>query len=92
MFRTRWHYQGILVKFKLEVGISEDQLIQIASASRTASGANLIVANTLEMVQGAQGGAYIIGPAPLCRRVARAQLADQLRHLVLELLTTATAG
>jgi phosphopantothenate-cysteine ligase/phosphopantothenoylcysteine decarboxylase/phosphopantothenate--cysteine ligase len=90
MFRTRWHYAGVLVKFKLEVGISAEQLIAIAQASRTASGADLIVANTLEMVQGHTAGAttpgaYIVG-TDLCQRIDRAELAPRLRELVVELL------
>lgn len=88
MFRSQWNYQGLLIKFKLEVGIPETELIKIAAASRVASGANLIVANTLEMVQGTTGGgAYIIGPEPLCERVTRTQLAGRLRTLVTGLFT-----
>lgn len=87
MFRTTWNFQGFLVKFKLEVAISEPQLIQIAQASRKASGANLIVANTLAMVAGhtAQDapppGAYILGD-DLCERISRPQLATRLRDLI----------
>ena len=50
-FRTAWAYKGVLIKFKLEVGLTDEQLIAVASASRTASGADLMVANTLAMAR-----------------------------------------
>lgn len=87
MFRGRWYYRGVLVKFKLEVGITEEDLVRIASASRLASGANFIVANTLEMVRGEGAsagtapGAYVIGEG-LCERVARPELAAYLSGVV----------
>lgn len=63
LFRTTWRYQGLLVKFKLEVGVTQEQLIQIGQASRIASGANFLVANTLEMVEGEDAGAYLLSDA-----------------------------
>lgn len=48
LIRTRWAFDGILVKFKLEVGVSERELEAIASSSRRHSDADLIVANTLD--------------------------------------------
>jgi phosphopantothenate---cysteine ligase (CTP) len=62
LFRREWNYRGLLVKFKLEVGIGEEELIKIAEASRVASGADYIVANTLEMVEGKNAGAWLLGP------------------------------
>lgn len=47
LIRPRWHFSGILVKFKLEVGVDEQQLLEIADRSRTHSAADLVVANTL---------------------------------------------
>lgn len=47
-FRTSWGFRGVLVKFKLEVGLDEAALLTIAEASRRQSGADLMVANTLE--------------------------------------------
>lgn len=80
-FRGPWKFQGLLVKFKLEVGISEEQLRAIARESRIASGADLIVANTLAMVHGGEPGAYILGDA-LEERVTRAELPGRLcRHV-----------
>jgi phosphopantothenate---cysteine ligase (CTP) len=48
MVRRDWGFAGKLIKFKLEVGISEQQLEQIAESSRIQSKADLMVANTLE--------------------------------------------
>ena len=47
-FRSPWGFEGILVKFKLEVGVSEQHLLEIAEQSRNHSAADLMVANTLE--------------------------------------------
>jgi phosphopantothenoylcysteine synthetase/decarboxylase len=60
LFRTEWKHGGLLVKFKLEVGISKDELIRIGQASRKASGAEFLVANTLDMVEGANAGALLL--------------------------------
>lgn len=49
--RRQWGWGGVLVKFKLEVGKTDAELLAIAEPSRTASGANLMVANTLEEAQ-----------------------------------------
>lgn len=46
--RTPWGFDGKLVKFKLQVGISDDELLKIARKSRTDSQADIIVANCLE--------------------------------------------
>lgn len=82
LFRGAWGYRGTLVKFKLEVGIAEDQLIAVAEASRRASGADYIVANTLEMVEGPAAGAWLLGDGGLKERVDRASLAARLSRLV----------
>jgi len=63
LFRGEFGYAGLLVKFKLEVDVTIEQLLEIAGKSRIASGADYIVANTLEMVQGDRPGAYLIGLA-----------------------------
>ena len=54
LFRTEWHHRGLLIKFKLEVGLTEDELKRVGEASRVASDADYLVANTLDMVTGAQ--------------------------------------
>ena len=46
--RSAWGFRGILVKFKLEVGVTEAELLAIAERSRQQSGADLMAANTLE--------------------------------------------
>ncbi len=46
--RRDWNFRGLLVKFKLEVGVRDEQLLAVAEHSRTHSGADLMVANTLE--------------------------------------------
>jgi phosphopantothenate---cysteine ligase (CTP) len=48
LIRKLWGFSGALVKFKLEVGLSETALQEVAEQSRLQSGADLIVANTLE--------------------------------------------
>jgi phosphopantothenoylcysteine synthetase/decarboxylase len=63
LFRSEWGHVGLLVKFKLEVGVTSGELLRIGEASRLASGANYLVANTLDMVQGDAAGAYLLSDA-----------------------------
>jgi phosphopantothenate-cysteine ligase len=63
LFRSEWNHRGLLVKFKLEVGITKDELIRIGQASRVASGADYLVANTLDMVEGVGAGAFLLSDA-----------------------------
>jgi phosphopantothenoylcysteine synthetase/decarboxylase len=81
LFRREWSYRGLLVKFKLEVGIGEDELIAVAEASRRASGADYIVANTLDMVTGENAGAWLLGESGK-ERVPRHELSARLLKLV----------
>jgi phosphopantothenate-cysteine ligase/phosphopantothenoylcysteine decarboxylase/phosphopantothenate--cysteine ligase len=48
MVRRRWGFRGVLVKFKLEVGVSDRELLEVAEQARRYSGADLMVANTLD--------------------------------------------
>src|SRR5207247_2620406 len=48
LVRRAWNFNGILVKFKLEVDVSEDHLLKVAERSRCQSLAELMVANTLD--------------------------------------------
>ncbi|MFT3785385.1 MAG: phosphopantothenoylcysteine decarboxylase [Tepidisphaeraceae bacterium] len=80
-FRSVWNHRGILVKFKLQVGLSKDELIAIGQASRKASGADYLVANTLEMVEGPEPGAWLLGDG-FEEWVPRATLAARLVTLV----------
>jgi phosphopantothenoylcysteine synthetase/decarboxylase len=73
--RTDWGFRGTLIKFKLEVGTSDERLLEIAEASRRASHADLMVANTLEGASsyaflGPLGGAY--------QRISRSELPERL--------------
>ncbi len=56
--RYLWGFSGTLVKFKLQVGLSDEELLSIARKSRTDSMADFIVANCLEW---AKERAYVIG-------------------------------
>jgi len=46
--RQPWGFGGLLVKFKLEVDVSEEELQALAENARMQSKADLLVANTLE--------------------------------------------
>jgi phosphopantothenoylcysteine synthetase/decarboxylase len=73
--RSAWGFRGILVKFKLEVGMDEWRVREIAEPSRRHSAADLMVANTLE---GAESWA-LIGPLDgTYQRLDRAELAPRL--------------
>lgn len=73
--RIDWRFRGLLVKFKLEVGVSEEKLREIAERSRQQSGADLMVANTLE---GAADWALLGPVADAYERVPRAALGKRL--------------
>ncbi len=82
-FRRDWGFTGHLVKFKLQVDITDEELIRIAEASRIASGADLIVANTLAMTAGPDAGAFLIdpaGPIRVTRDALPSLLAERLRQ------------
>ncbi|MCI0642863.1 MAG: bifunctional phosphopantothenoylcysteine decarboxylase/phosphopantothenate synthase [Gemmataceae bacterium] len=77
--RTDWGFRGVLVKFKLEVGVSDEQLLEIAEKSRRHSAADFMVANTLE---DAAHWAYL-GPLPSSyEKVSRRDLAERLLDAV----------
>lgn len=67
--REPWGFKGKLVKFKLQVGITEQELIGIARKSKADSKADIIVANLRETYK---ERAYIIGQNPsLCHSISR---------------------
>ena len=66
--REPWGYTKLLVKFKLEVGISEAELEAIGERSRLQSKADMMVANTLE---GAPSGLSSV-PLPAATSASRA--------------------
>jgi phosphopantothenoylcysteine synthetase/decarboxylase len=76
LVRTEWSFRGILVKFKLEVGVSDEHLLDIAERSRRQSGAEVMVANTLE---GAASWAFL---GPINDRYERVDRADLARRLL----------
>jgi phosphopantothenoylcysteine synthetase/decarboxylase len=77
--RPVWGFTGTLVKFKLEVGLSEAELIEVAERARIHSGADVMVANTLDEMY---DWAIIGAGAERYRKVSRAQLADDLLDVV----------
>lgn len=73
--RQPWGFSGVLVKFKLEVGPTDEELLRIAESSRTQSKADLMVANTRSGMQqwaflGPVDGQYV--------RLTREELAPRL--------------
>ena len=87
--RTDWGFRGTLVKFKLEVGLTEQRLLDIAERSRRHSQADWMVANTLE---GAQSWAFL-GPLDGgYRRVGRDELPARLLDAVERLQKERTDG
>lgn len=77
--RDAWRFRGVLVKFKLEVGLADEVLLDIAERSRRHSDADLVVANTLE---GAARLAYIGAGRDGFERVPRRDLARRLLERV----------
>ena len=73
--RSDWKFRGVLVKFKLEVGLTDEQLLAVAERSRVHSDADFMVANTLS---GAAYYAYIGAAEGHYQRVPRAKLAAKL--------------
>jgi phosphopantothenoylcysteine synthetase/decarboxylase len=82
-FRRDWGFNRTLVKFKLEVGLTQEELIAVASASRTASGADYLIANTLDMVTGDAAGAFLLSDREP-EWVARAELAQRCARIAAE--------
>lgn len=73
--RRPWGFRGKLVKFKLQVGVSDKELIATARESMHASQADFIVANCLEWYR---QRAYIIGVDGTVASVYRSDLAKEL--------------
>jgi phosphopantothenoylcysteine synthetase/decarboxylase len=80
--RTDWGFRGLLVKFKLEVGRSDVELLEIAERSRRQSNADVMVANTYEDMShyafiGPLNGQY--------EKVSRRDLANRLLDVLEQL-------
>lgn len=69
--RAEWGFGGVLSKFKLEVGVSDAELLDGAERSRAHSAADLMCANTLE---GTHDWAFVGAGPEGYRRVSRAEL------------------
>jgi phosphopantothenoylcysteine synthetase/decarboxylase len=80
LFRGEWGFRGMLVKFKLEVDVAPDKLIEIARQSRRHSGADYIIANSLDMVTGDNAGAFLLGDG-VQEWVPRTELPGRLARL-----------
>ncbi len=77
--RQPWGFTGILVKFQMVAGVGDNELIELAEASRTASGADLMVTTTLE----AASHTEFLGPLKdRYDRVPRRELPDRLIQAV----------
>ncbi len=63
--REPWGFKGVLVKFKLQVGITKEELLEIARKSRTVSSADFIVANVLDDFNQPSPNMYICGDSVL---------------------------
>lgn len=72
--RSEWDFAGVLVKFKLEVGITEEELREVAERARLHSRADIMVANTLE----GMNDWALLGGAAGYGKVPRGELADRL--------------
>lgn len=77
--RKPWGFSGILIKFKLEVGLDDAQLIEIATRSMRHSDADIIVANCLEW---AEQSAIIIDRSGVTTHIERKELAGELLRRV----------
>ena len=73
--RQAWGFGGILVKFQMESGLGDTELIDVAEASRKQSGAELMVITTLEAAPHTE----FLGPlAGRYDRVPKRELPDRL--------------
>jgi phosphopantothenoylcysteine synthetase/decarboxylase len=75
LIRSEWGFRGLLVKFKLEVGLTDEQLLDVAETARKHSQADLMIANTLE---DAAAHAFLGPLEPGYERVSRQALPAHL--------------
>jgi phosphopantothenate-cysteine ligase/phosphopantothenoylcysteine decarboxylase/phosphopantothenate--cysteine ligase len=80
LIRNPWGFRGQLVKFKLQVGISDTELLDIATKSRAHSDADYIVANCLEW---SHERAFIVGRDDKAHEIARNDLPKELFNRIL---------
>jgi len=81
-----WGAHLYIVQFKLEVGVSDGQLREIAVASLWRNGTDLVVANDLLEITDTEHPAIILDPdgAVLARPVTKDEIAEQLCAIVAE--------
>ncbi|MBY0459543.1 MAG: bifunctional phosphopantothenoylcysteine decarboxylase/phosphopantothenate synthase [Gemmataceae bacterium] len=73
--RQPWGFGGLLVTFKLEAGVGEQDLVDAAEAARTQAAADVTVATTLD---GASHWAYVGPIGGRYERFTRRELPDRL--------------
>ena len=76
--RDEWGFEGILVKFKLQVNMTDSKLLKVAERSRKHSKADVIVANCLEW---SREKAYILADSGQ-GEVSRIQLPEMLCRVI----------
>jgi phosphopantothenoylcysteine synthetase/decarboxylase len=74
-----WGFKGTLIKFKLEVGLTDEELCDKANKSRIDSNADYIVANCLEW---ARERAYVIDGTGKPKHVKREDLAIEIAEIL----------
>lgn len=79
-----WAPRAFLVQFKLEVGVSEDELKEAALASLRANQADLVVANDQARIRDEAHPALII--APDGRTLAQPQTKAEVAHALCDLM------
>jgi phosphopantothenoylcysteine synthetase/decarboxylase len=89
LIRSDWKFDGIIVKFKLEVDVDDVQLLDTAERSRIHSRADLMVANTLD---GAKTFAFFGPTNGVYERISRTGLPSRLIEAVERLHRERTHG
>ncbi len=81
-----WGAHLFIVQFKLEVGVSDGQLCEIAVASLWRNGTDLVVANDLQKITETEHPAVILDPdgGVLARPVTKDEIAEHLCAIVAE--------
>lgn len=73
--REPWGFRGQLVKFKLQVGMTDEELLDVARRSLVQSQADFIVANCLEW---SSSYAYVLDAVGTVKKVTRDYLPHEL--------------
>lgn len=89
LIRQPWSFEGLLVKFKLQVGLSDKELLAIARKSRRVSEADFIVANCLEW---SNRRVFIINSHGRAIEVSRDDLASELYSQICKKLRAKKQG